>query len=523
MRKPPLSPPKPVRRAPRPLAERRPRRAQISAEQLASLSHEFRTPLNGVLGMSRLLEGTRLTAEQRAYATAIRDSGEHLLTLVNDVLDFSKLGAGKVDLHLTDVAIEDLLRGVSELLSPRAREKGIEIAWAVPADLGAVRADGGRLRQVLLNFAGNAVKFTEAGGVMLGVEPAGAGRLRFTVADTGPGVSPDQRQRIFEAFAQADPAHAHMGGAGLGLAIARRLAIAMDGDVGVEDRTGGGARFWFEAPFRKAGEEALATSLGGRKVGVVSPNPIVREAAARQIEACGGKPVVAASLDDILAKTQFGDVILADHALVSGSRLLRRPPERRTIILLSPEDRALIGRYRRSGFTGYLIKPLRRASLAERVLIAAGADQDAASAAEDDRIAAAAAPGKRVLLVEDNPINALLARALLTREGCAIDHASCGDEALAAIKVGAYDLILMDMRMPGMNGVETARELRAMGIETPIVALTANAFEDDRHACLAAGMNDFLVKPMSPDALRATLTRWTGSGWTETMRRAKVG
>lgn len=529
MRKPPLSPSKPVRRGPRPLAERRPRRDQISAEQLASLSHEFRTPLNGVLGMSRLLEGTRLTAEQRAYAAAIRDSGEHLLGLVNDVLDFSKLGAGKVDLHLTDVSVEDLLRGVCELLSPRAREKGVEIAWAVPADLGAVRADEGRLRQVLLNFAGNAVKFTETGGVILGVEPAGGGRLRFTVDDTGPGVSPDQRQRIFEAFAQADPAHAHMGGAGLGLAIARRLAIAMDGQVGVEDRAlsdrtgGGGARFWFEAPFRRAGEGPLTTSLGGRKVGVVSPNPIVREAAARQIAACGGKPLVAATLDEIAAKTQFGDVILADHALVSGSRLLRRPPERRTIILLSPEDRALIGRYRRSGFSGYLIKPLRRASLAERVLIAAGAQQDAASAAEDDRIAAAAAPGKRVLLVEDNPINALLARALLTREGCAIDHASCGEEALAAIKVGAYDLILMDMRMPGMNGVETARQLRSLGIETPIVALTANAFEDDRHACMAAGMNDFLVKPMSPDALRATLTRWTGSGWTQTLRRAKVG
>ena len=514
-------------RPPRPLSTRRPRRAQISAEHLAALSHEFRTPLNGVLGMSRLLEGTRLTAEQRAYAAAIRDSGEHLLTLVNDVLDFAKLGAGRVDLHLGDVEVEDLLRGVCELLSPRAREKGVEIAWAAPADLGTIRADEGRLRQILLNFAGNAVKFTEAGGVLVGVSRTEAGRLRFTVDDTGPGVSQAQSERIFEAFAQADPSHAHMGGAGLGLAIARRLALAMDGAVGVEDREEAGARFWFEAGFRPSaptpatGPTAAAT-LTGRRIGVVSPNPIVRDAAAQQIAACGGGAVPAADLDDLIGRTQFGDVVLVDHALATGSRLLRRPPERRAIILLAPEERALIGRYRRSGFAGYLIKPLRRASLAERVLVAAGAEQGPA-AAEDERIATAAAPGKRVLLVEDNPINALLARALLTREGCAIDHAVSGEEAIAAVKVGAYDLILMDMRMPGITGVEAARTLRGLGIETPIVALTANAFEDDRHACLTAGMNDFLVKPMSPDALRAMLTRWTGPGWTEAARRSKVG
>jgi CheY-like chemotaxis protein len=504
----------PIRPA-RPLAERRPRRAQISAEQLASLSHEFRTPLNGVLGMSRLLEGTRLTAEQRAYATAIRDSGEHLLTLVNDVLDFAKLGAGKVDLHASEMDVADLLRGVCELLSPRAREKGVEIAWAAPAALGAIRADEGRLRQILLNFAGNAVKFTETGGVLLSVVQmvggqAGRGRLRFTVDDTGPGVSAAQRERIFEAFAQADPAHAHLGGAGLGLAIARRLALAMDGEVGVEPRPEGGARFWFEAAFRGVPGSVAPATLTGRKVGVVSPNPIIRAAASRQIEACGGRATAAADLDGLMAATQFGDVVLIDHALATGSRLLRRPPERRAIILLAPEDRALIGRYRRSGFIGYLIKPLRQASLAERVLVAAGAEQATAAGVEDERIVTVAALGKRVLLVEDNPINALLARALLTREGCEIDHATSGDEAVAAVKVGDYDLILMDMRMPGLSGVETAHALRILGIETPIVALTANAFEDDRHACLAAGMNDFLVKPMSPDALRAMLTRWTG-------------
>src|SRR5207302_456797 len=243
---------------------------------------------------------------------AIRDSGEHLLNLVNDLLDFAKLGAGKVDLHPGDVDVAALLRGICELLSPRAREKGVEIAWATPKDIGAIRADEGRLRQILLNFAGNAVKFTETGGVLVSVSQPEKGRLRFTVDDTGPGVSAAQRERIFEAFAQAGPAHANMGGPGLGLALA--------------------------------------------------------------------------------ARTEFGDVILVDHALVAGGRLLRRPPERRAIILLAPEERALIGRYRRAGFAGYLIKPLRRASLAERVLIAAGAEQAPAAGAEDERIAPAAAP-----------------------------------------------------------------------------------------------------------------------------------
>ena len=506
-----------MRRPPSPLALRRPRRAQITAEQLASLSHEFRTPLNGVLGMAGLLEATKLTAEQRAYAVALRESGEHLLTLVNDVLDFAKLGAGRVELRPSDIDVEGLLRSVCELLSPRAREKKIEIAWAAPRDMGAIHADEGRLRQILLNFAGNAVKFTEAGGVLIGVMQPQPGRLRFTVEDTGPGVSEAQRERIFEAFAQADAAHANLGGAGLGLAIARRLANAMDGEVGVEAASdvsdAGGAVFWFEAGFRRLSATEPAPILAGLTVGVVSPNHIVREAARRQIEACGGHALVAADPAALEGAIEPGSVILLDHAFAAATRR-RRLADHPTIVLLAPDERGRIAALRRSGYAGYLIKPLRRASLAERVRIAAGAGAPHADASEDashdERVVVAAAAGRRILLVEDNPINALLARALLTREGCSIDHASRGDEAIAAVKVGSYDLILMDMRMPGLSGEETARELRKLGVATPIVALTANAFEDDRHACLAAGMNDFLVKPMSPDALRAMLIRWAG-------------
>jgi len=511
-----------MRSPPRPLALRRPRRAPITAEQLASLSHEFRTPLNGVLGMAGLLEATKLTAEQRAYASALRESGEHLLTLVNDVLDFAKLGAGKVELHLGDVDVEGLLRSVCELLSPRAREKGLEIAWAAPKDMGAIRADEGRLRQILLNFAGNAVKFTEEGGVLLSVAQPQPGRLQFTVEDTGPGVSEAQKERIFEAFAQANAAHANLGGAGLGLAIARRLANAMDGEVGVETGDTEGAVFWLEADFKRLPVVEPARALDGLTVGVASPSRIVREAARRQIEACGGRAVAAPTLEALEEGIEPDSVVLLDHAFATGARL-RRAAGHPTIVLLAPDERGRIAALRRSGFAGYLIKPLRRASLAERVRIAAGAAQSTTEHHDDERVAVAAAPGCRILLVEDNPINALLARALLTREGCSIDHATRGDEAIAAVKVGTYDLILMDMRMPGLTGEETSRKLRKLGVATPIVALTANAFEDDRHACLAAGMNDFLVKPLSPDALRAMLIRWAGRNWTDPAQHFKVG
>ncbi len=511
-----------MRRPSRPLSERRPSRAQISAEQLASLSHEFRTPLNGVLGMARLLEGTKLTAEQKSYVSALHDSGQHLLTLVNDVLDYAKLGAGRVELHPAPTEVEGLLRGVAELLSPRAREKGLEIAWASPATPTTIQADEGRLRQILLNFAGNAVKFTETGGVLIAATTPQPGRLRLRVEDTGPGVSQDDRERIFEEFAQAEASHADLGGTGLGLAIARRLARAMGGDVGVDTAPGGGACFWFEADFPIVPTALPDRPLEGRIIGVASPSAIVREAARLQIEACGGQVVATPGLPEAIARTKPGDVILVDATLAAANGALRPPLQRHAIVLLAPDERDRIPRYRRAGFAGYLMKPLRRASLAERVLIAAGAAADPSHPVQvDERATNAAAPGARILLVEDNPINALLARALLTREGCEVEHAVGGAEALAAVEVETYDLILMDMRMPGLNGEETARRMRENGVKTPIVALTANAFEDDRHACLAAGMDDFLVKPLSPDALRGALTRWTGPAFTKPAARAK--
>ena len=496
----------------------------ITPEQLATLSHEFRTPLNGVLGMARLLDGTRLTAEQKAYVAALRESGDHLLALVNDVLDLARLGAGRIELHPARTDLADLLRQVTELMSPRAHEKGFEIAWTVAPGIPPVMADEGRLRQVLLNFAGNAVKFTEAGGVLLAAEPAPGGRIRLIVRDTGPGVPYAARSRIFEPFVHAEAAHGGTGlnGAGLGLAIVKRLSDAMDGAVGVGDAPGGGAEFWLEAAFAPAAAPVRARPLARRTVGIASPNAIVRETAARQVEALGGRAIVAETIDALTHAAPAGAVLLIDNALAVGRRMPRAPEGRICLILLRPDERARIPRSRSAGFDGYLIKPLRPASIAARVLAAVGQEETAAKPAqeEDDRVAEAAAPGARVLLAEDNPINALLARTLLQREGARVDRAGSGEEALAALAAGTYDLVLMDVRMPGLSGVETVRELRTRGIVTPVVALTADAFEDDRRACLAAGMNDFLVKPLTETALRAVLTRWVG--WTDAPGEAKV-
>ena len=493
----------------------------ITPEQLATLSHEFRTPLNGVLGMARLLEGTKLTAEQKAYVAALRESGDHLLSLVNDVLDLARLGEGRIELHPSRCDLADLLRQVAELMSPRAQDKGLEIAWTVAADVPPVLADEGRLRQVLLNFAGNAVKFTETGGVLLSARLTKRGRLRLAVRDTGPGVPAALREKIFEPFVHADPMHggAGLNGAGLGLAIVRRLAGAMDGDVGVDDAPGGGAEFWLEAPLPAAGVAPADGPLTGRFVAVASPSPVLREAAVLQIEALGGRAAATASLEDLLVVAPPDAVLLVDQALAEGRRAIKAPPGRACLILLRPDERGRIARSRAGGFAGYLIKPLRPASLAARVLAALGAGE-AAKAQDDERIAEASAPGARVLLAEDNPINALLARTLLQREGAQVDRAGSGEEAVAALSAARYDLVLMDVRMPGMGGVEAARAIRAAGTTTPIVALTADAFEDDRRACLAAGMDDFLVKPLTETALRAVLSRWVG--WTDATREAKV-
>ncbi len=497
---------------------------------LAVLSHELRTPLNGVLGMAQLLAGTRLDADQRAYVAAIEQSGEHLLGLVNDVLDLARMDSGGFRLHPVSTELEHLLQSTAELLSPRAHARGLEIAWTAEPGLPLVMADEGRLRQILFNLAGNAVKFTETGGVVLSVARADAPvaretvRLRFAVRDTGPGVSAAERERIFEPFIQGSAIGVgQIESTGLGLAIVRRLAEAFGGVVGLDSRQGVGSCFWFEADFAPAGAASPGASLDGMTVLVVSANPVVAEAAAEQVRACGGQPLVragAANLMDIAA----GVPALVDYAAV-GRRRPRPLEGHPSIVMVKPEERGRLPALRRGGFAGYLIKPLRRKSLSVRILAVSAPPAStrlARAPVEDERIRASAAVGARVLLAEDNPINAMLGRALLEREGCAVDRVQTGPQAVEAALAQSYDLILLDLRMPGMDGMQAARAIRAAGVSTPIAALTADAFEDTRQACLAAGMDEFLTKPLDSAALRAVLARRAGPGFTQPRTRAKL-
>ena len=494
-------------------------RLKAREEFLRLMSHEIRTPLNGVIGMLGLLARTRLDGAQRSYLGAARDSAEHLLWLVNDLLDFARIEAGKLELEAAPVKLEPLVQGVTELLSPRAHEKGLDIAWCVDGDCPDVLADDGRLRQILFNLAGNAVKFTERGAVLITVsslaaakQPGRAG-LRFCVRDTGPGVPESARTRIFEEFGHADPAHAvRYGGAGLGLAVVKRLAEAMGGEVGVDSVLGEGSTFWFEVKFPRVDGEPRATPLTGLRIGVASTCELVREAAAGQILASGGAAALADAVDDVAEAVAEDGVVLVDHGLAANGELAMRPRRRKALILLKPEERDLIERYRGAGWSGYLIKPLRRCSLITRIeatLSGVCAPARGTPVVEDERIAPALIAGVRILVAEDNPINALMVQALLKREGCTVETAGSGDEVLQAMARTRYDLVIMDMRMPGMDGPSAARALRARGDETPIVALTANAFEEDRRECLAAGMNAFLTKPIDTTALKSLLARWT--------------
>jgi len=474
----------------------------------ATLTHELRTPLNGVLGMTGLLALSKLEPAQRSYLDAIRQSGEHLLDLITEILDYSRLEAGRIQLEQAPFDPEAVMQDVAELLSPKAYEKGLDIAVNVRADTPArVIGDDGRLRQILFNLAGNAVKFTAKGGVLLDLAPRGEGRLRFTVRDTGPGIAPDKQKLIFEEFSQADEGVARrFGGAGLGLAIVKRLANAMGGEVGLTSRVEHGSSFWVELPLAPAPSDQAPIVLQGVRVAVVSEAAILSQALRGLVTSFGGLAV---------ARDDKPDLILYDwRGEPDGEEIAGLQQDARAVIaIIAQENRDAIERCRAAGLQHYALKPLRRRALAERIRIALGlGDETQALAQPMPEPTSEALAGLRVLLAEDNPINALLGRTLLTRQGCVVDVVHDGEEAVQAAAAAPYDLMLLDVRMPRMDGLEAARRIRALGgaiAKTPIVALTADAGEEDRARALKAGMDEFITKPIDAERLLAVAARFT--------------